>query len=370
MKPLFRILLLAGWYLLSGSVLFSQSIGAVVADKITKEPISDVFVFLANSSVGTATDDSGVFSMELQETQEIVLVFSHINYELLTLEVADARYLRDTFFLRPIEVELTEATVVEKSRAGLRKRRLKAFYKAFLGEDTPEKSVEITNPDVLLFRQEKDKLIAEAKEPLVIENRVLGYNIQFYLEAFELYDNGDLLYKGNTFFESLEGSPEVTAVYRKNRRDIYRKSSRHFFSDLVRRQLDSTIYVTGFSRLDRDQDFVDFERVSPAKLIIQEEFGENIVAIIVQGFLTVINQNILVQGGIQPVSKAELNATDKQFTAQGPQHATSYLRSRSRKILVNQYGKIMNPSEIEEYGYWASLRVSSLLPSDYRPEED
>lgn len=368
MKTFFRLLPIFSLLCIAGLSAKAQTIRAVVADRTTKAPISDVFVFLSNSSIGTATDESGTFELSLQETKEIVLVFSHINYELLTLEIADAAITRDTFLLQPNQVELNEAVVVERSRSGLRNRRLKAFSKAFLGEDTKDKQVQINNPDVLLFRQAKDRLIAAAKEPLIIENRELGYTVQFYLEAFELFDNGDLYYKGNTFFEPMEGTPKELATYQKNRYSIYRKSSRSFFSDLVQQQLDSTTYMMGFSHLDDNQNFVNFSPINPSKLIFQSEREETSYEIIIQQFLTVINQDILVEGEAPPPSKAEMNSYSKQFAAKGPQHATSYLRSKTNKIVVNKFGKILNPSDIEEYGYWAGLRVSALLPSDYAPE--
>ena len=366
-KPLPSLFILC-FCILQISQLSSQTVQAVVADRASKKVISDVFIFLANSSIGTASNEQGIFEMELSETKEIVLVFSHINYELLTLEIADANLLRDTFFLQPNKVELSEAVVVGKSKSRLRNRRLKAFTKAFLGEDTREKYVQIKNPEILLFQQTKDKLIAKANEPLLIENKELGYTVQFYLEAFELYDNGDLYYKGNTFFEGLDGTPEEQTVYQKNRQEVYQKSSRSFFSDLVHQQLDTTTYLMGFSKLNGDQNFVDFNQVSPSNLILQFNGDENAFVIIIKGFLTVINQNILVKDNLQAPSKAELNSTTRQVVSERPQYATSFLRSRSNKILVNKFGKILNPSDLEEYGYWASLRVSALLPSDYAPE--
>lgn len=354
--------------LLYCSALSGQTVQAVVADRETKKVVPDVFIFLANSSIGSASNEQGIFELELRETKEIVLVFSHINYELLTLEVADANFLRDTFFLQVVEVELSEAVVVEKSKSRLRERRLKAFKKAFLGEDARDKYIQIKNPGALLFQQKKDKLVAEAKEPLLIENRKLGYTIQFYLEAFELYHNQDLYYKGNTFFEPLTGTPEEEIAFKKNRQAVYKKSSRSFFADLVQQRLDTTTYTMGFSQLDQDQNFVNFRPVNPFELDFQTSGNQSSYKIIIQGFLTVINQDIQIKETLPAPPKAELNSSSRPFAANGPQVATSYLRSKSNIIHANKYGKILNPSEIEEYGYWASLRVSTLLPSDYAPE--
>lgn len=351
---------------LSGS--FGQTVQGVVVDQNTQAPIPDVFVFLANSSLGDASDEDGRFSFELTEPKEIVLVFSHINYALLTLEVADAGFLRDTFFLQATEIELSEAEVATKSRPRLRARRQKAFTRAFLGETTDANLVQIKNPEVLLFDQQKDKLVATAKSPLVIENRRLGYQLRFYLQAFALHDNGDLLYRGNTFFEAINGDPETLRMYQKNRESVYRKSSRRFFSDLVRHQLDSNLYAVGYSQLDPGGAFVNFIAVSPAELIQDGKGSNEVVEIPVRGFLTVINREITLATPVPAGRNLDLGLGVKEIPPGESSYATSYLRSRSHKIVVNRYGKILNPSDIEEYGYWTGLRVSALLPSDYRPE--
>ena len=46
----------------------------------------------------------------------------------------------------------------------------------------------------------------------------------------------------------------------------------------------------------------------------------------------------------------------------------SYLRSKTGKIIVNRFGKILNPDDVEEVGYWANMRTATLLPTDYQVE--
>ena len=114
----------------------SQTIKAVVADQETGESIPYAFVFWANSSTGTSTDDSGAFQLDLKENDQNTLVFSHLNYELLTIELTAQKRLPDTFFLVPSGVVLGEIKVVGKSRSRIRARWLKKFKTAFLGTST------------------------------------------------------------------------------------------------------------------------------------------------------------------------------------------------------------------------------------------
>ena len=347
----------------------AQRIAAVVADRSTHQPIGDVFVFLANSSAGTASDDLGRFQLELPESKDIVLVFSHINYELFTLEIADIRYVRDTFFLKSTGVELEEAVVTVQKKPRLRNRRLRAFTKAFLGENTNDKLVRIVNPDALLFQQKDDRLVATASEPLVIENRKLGYMIRFYLEAFALYDNYDLLYRGNTFFEPISASADEERQFEKNRLETFKESSRHFFSSLARHQLDSTLYRIGFSQMDHHFEFINFTPIQPSGIIAAGQEGDN-YEIRLNGFLTVVHLNTPSATSPQPSSPPDLKqGVPQNIPAAQPEFAVSYLRSKSNKIIITKFGKIINPSDIEEYGYWTTQRVAALLPSDYFPEE-
>ncbi|MEM6805820.1 MAG: hypothetical protein AAF696_30765, partial [Bacteroidota bacterium] len=46
-------------------------------------------------------------------------------------------------------------------------------------------------------------------------------------------------------------------------------------------------------------------------------------------------------------------------------YPSSVLRSLSGYFLVSKNGILLNPEEIEEYGYWTRLRVAELLPLDY-----
>ncbi len=45
--------------------------------------------------------------------------------------------------------------------------------------------------------------------------------------------------------------------------------------------------------------------------------------------------------------------------------AKSFIKSRINTIYVNSQGAILNPLDLEEYGYWTDQRLGTLLPFDY-----
>ncbi len=227
MKKINTLIWLIGCLLLT-TTINAQTIKAIVANEETREVIPDVFVFLDNSSTGTITDKQGRFELKTEASHNLLLVLSHLNYELNSLAIKDLATLADTIFLTPSGVILEEAVVVGKTKSRLRLRRLKRFKSEFLGVNYDKGLIQLLNPEVLLFEQEKSKLMAEAKVPLIIENKVLGYRVQFFLEDYKSYKEGDLIYSGKVFFEELAGSKKEIAKYKRNRYKTYEQSSRHF----------------------------------------------------------------------------------------------------------------------------------------------
>ena len=86
-----------------------------------------------------------------------------------------------------LEVELFEVDEIEIVEDTPRRwrRQLKQFEKAFLGTSENARACTLLNPEYLSFTSEKrGQLEASASAPLIIENRALGYRIEYLLDAF------------------------------------------------------------------------------------------------------------------------------------------------------------------------------------------
>ena len=349
------------------SLVNGQSIKAVVADAESHQPITDVFVFLDNSSTGAITNDQGVFTLKIEDDQDIELVFSHLNYELLSLSLENGGVIEDTIFLKASGVLLNEAVVTSKAKPRVRSRWLKRFREEFLGLNYDKKLIRLVNPDVLLFDQDKGILKASSKESLIIENKLLGYRIQFFLTAFESYANsGDLRYQGKVFFEPMKGTKKEMARFKRNRSKVYKQSSRRFFAALgQQRETSLAAYEVGYAMLNNAGEIVNYKPMSVDTLQVKE-VRKDIYEIAINRILTITNNQIKIRQAGTKGMGTTLAGRVGNFKQTENNIPRSYLWSKKGRIVINKYGTILNPLEIEEAGYWSSLRVASLLPLDYK----
>ena len=360
-----------GLSLLIANPLICQSIQAVVADKDTHEPIEDAFIFLDNSSIGTTSLTDGTFELQLPDSRDFLLVFSHLKYELLNLEIEGDKPLPDTVFLQATTLQLDEATVSDTYDPRLRRRRMRAFRKALVGKDITKKQVLLKNPEAILFSEKEGVLLAEVREPLLIENHLLGYNVQLFLETFELAENGEVFYQGKFFFDPMAGNPRQQAIYQKQRLKRYQESSRKFFRSLVSRAIDKSVYELGYSQWNQQHSYMsNFRPVKLKNLMIREMEGR-IFEIYPQGILTIIDKEIVLKPELSKPVPLPSNGNDSvaMYKYKTQKFATSYFLARRGRIRVNQFGLILNPAEVEYYGYWGSLRVAAMFPSDYSSDE-
>ena len=352
--------------LLLSNQVNAQSISGYVKDKESHSPIAGVFVFFENSSIGTISDEQGYYELSSNTVSFEQMVFTHINYDLKSEKVST---LKDSIFLTPQQFVLDEVVISKKAKDRDRPKRLKKFQKALLGKLEKKNSVKLVNPEVLLFEEKKGKLLAHADVPLIIDNKYLGYKLQFFLKEFELSSNDDLRYQASAFFEPLAGSIKEEIRFNRNRVKTYQKGSRSFFQDLVKRHIDEEKYELGYATLNWKADITSFESIDVNTLDIVEQ-NPNTFEINIKGNLTVVHKdiNITVVNSFHNSLSATINTTVKNVkkTPKQLQATTSFI-ARNSKIVFDNYGMILNPLEIMEVGHWSESRVANLLPLDYQP---
>ncbi len=354
--------------LLFAETLSSQTISGILYDKIKNHAVQDAYVFIDDSSIGTISDESGYFNLELKELNNLTLIVSHISYENKMVEIKQNTSTLDTIFLIENSFELNEVVLNTASNKRLRKKRMKRFKNAFLGSDENRKNVDILNPDVILFYEENNTLYAIADEPIIIQNDHLGYTINFFLKEFKLQKNEDVFYKGNTSFKEMDGSKKELAKIKRNRRKVYEETHRSFFYDLINKNIEEDTYIIGSSQKNYIGKFVQFCPVELDSLSIIENSDGNF-ELSIENHFTVKPTNALQANNIADASKGggRLYSTSLQEVKQDNQDKSiSYLGSKSNKIIIDKNGRIINSSEVEEHGYWATKRIAYMLPLDYK----
>jgi hypothetical protein len=159
-----------------------------------------------------------------------IIGFETAAEDLVLREPGEAR--RIDFRLGEAEYELGEITV-ESTRDAEWQKRYERFERRFIGETANAAETEILDPFVLDFDQRRGTLYAEAREPLVVENRGLGYRVRYDLTAFEARSDANF-YNGEPLFEELEPADEVEWIeWQAARRAAYLGSPRHLLRSLI-----------------------------------------------------------------------------------------------------------------------------------------
>jgi hypothetical protein len=233
----FLILIL---FLLPGHIVLAQKwIRGEVKDAISNRPVPNASIFLNNTSVGTRADEEGRFSLHLP-AEKAELIISSVGYQTYSARVSASDTL--TFFTVRLQVKSPdlETIVIEPYEKDGWEKWGRFFLENFIGTTDNSTDCKITNPEVIRFRNSKKNktLNAYAEEPLVIENKALGYVIHYQLESFEYsFNNQFLLYTGYPYFEAMEGSKGKQKRWARNRQEAYYGSMLHFMRCLYLNRL-------------------------------------------------------------------------------------------------------------------------------------
>lgn len=223
------------------SVIFQAQaqhiISGIVVDESNK-PITGASVFLNTTSIGTTTNNDGVFRFDAPAGR-FDLIVSSVGYQTSnqTINTTTAAALRIVLKIKATELETVVAEPFEPN--GWEKWG-RFFIENFIGTSDVAKGCRLNNPQVLKFRHNKRKgtLIAVATGPLEIENKTLGYTIKYQLEDF-LFDFNSryIFYAGYPFFTNVSGGEARQKTWNKRRADVYYGSMLHFMRSLYQNKL-------------------------------------------------------------------------------------------------------------------------------------
>ncbi|GAA4087596.1 carboxypeptidase-like regulatory domain-containing protein [Mucilaginibacter panaciglaebae] len=188
-------------------------------------------VFIAGSEKAVATDTEGYFKFVNLAPGTYQLVVNMLGYAPAKRNVI----LKDApetvmLSLAPKEIMLNEVNIGDKSQ---RKKYIKTFTDAFMGESSNVKYCKILNPELLEFSTARGVLKATTPDFLVIENGALGYRIKYLLKTFSYEAARNItLYDGDYSFEQMNGTTEQQQKWEKKRLEAYEGSLMHYLRSL------------------------------------------------------------------------------------------------------------------------------------------
>lgn len=370
-----------------------------VTDKESGRPVQAASVFFSNTSYGATSRADGTYKLNIPAPGTYDMVVAAIGYETFTLHVTPATPDTIHVALQPKVKEL-EAIVLQSFEKDGWKKWGKTFKESFLGSTGNALDCEIVNYEDIRFRYDKDKreLIAIAYKPLIIENRALGYTIQYQMEQFSFnFRQGYLLYTGYPLFEEMKSSEKQEKKWARKREQVYWGSLMHFMRSLYEGRLTENSFKVRYMTLLPN---VEKQRVKALyKLIKFTPDGKPVKASYDSVFyynqimkqadeLELVNDTTVTADsiayridvatvGLQFPEYLKVEYTEKKgpafaeqlsASAQWRANPASNIKLMTNEPLrVNSNGAFYNPVNLVTSGYWSwSEKMSNMLPFDFK----
>lgn len=388
-----------------------RTIKGRVVNEATGAPIQGSSVFISNTSNGTITNSEGKFELNDVPAGKHDLVISCIGYETNVYSFSEQQLPLQVKVQLSIKVkELANVTVEPFLEEGWDKWG-KMFMDNFIGTTENGIHCKIKNTNKIRFRYYKksNRVTAYADEPVIIENKALGYTIKYQLENFEVsFKEHTTFYLGYPLFEdkTKEGK-EPKEKWLRRRTEAFKGSVVHFMQSLYNNKLkEEGFEVRRMTRIPN----AEKERVKQiykelAKTIKTSPGGGMVVEVSASGDSSTYYQQVMRQKDHIDVYGAGLLTADSlivqtegkykalyfpnylYITYKGEYEEEAYLRStmENRKpgfqrslvmllndefITVDDQGNYYNPQDFFTSWYWGwSEKISNLLPVDYVPEK-
>lgn len=248
MKKIVSILLLINFY----TFAYSQTIKGLILDRNSNNPVQYATAYFNGTFTGTLSDENGNFELDVLDNTSMPITISSLGY----YSVTTSNYSIDEpllILLIPKVFDLGEVEIIgDADYAKNRRKNLKIFRREFLGTSKNAKqSIIINEEDIsLVYDSDSRMLRAFSSEPILIENRALGYKISYYLDKFE-YNiiNRSVLMMGNYLFKDAFAISETdNQQFSKRREQTYLGSRMHFFRALWENQVELDDYIIADSR--------------------------------------------------------------------------------------------------------------------------
>lgn len=375
----------------------------VVLDSEKNTPISNASIFLNTTSIGTTSNEQGDFTLSVP-SGKYDLIVSSIGYDAYNQNI-NAAELPDFITIRlKLKSQVMETVIIEPYEKDGWSKWGKFFIESFIGTSDLAKDCRIINTKTIKFRHSKAKneLSAFADEPLIIENRALGYSIRYEMETFQYdFKTGYLLYIGYPFFRQMKGNAAKQRRWENNRNEVYKGSFMHFMRAVYRnRTVEEGFEINPLKKIpNMEKQRVKAAYASNTKTVKAAD-GRLIVTTINQDTANYYGKVMQQSDYIDVLSKMPLTgdsiayAVDsitagmdfkdylfityknkfvpkeflQQFPKAGGAMTSQITLINGKPIEIHANGNYFNPIDLLSTGYWAwSEKAATMLPFDYLP---
>jgi len=299
-----KIIFLFSFLFYSYFIFAQHTIKGTVVDA-SQQPIESANIYFDGTTFGTVTNSQGKFSLQIDKAIQAPLIISSLGYNSAIKEISLDKEIivLETIVLKEGVSDLEEVFI--ENDPWPRKRKLGYFRKWFLGEDYKDKKTKILNEDdvKLRFIPSTNTLVATSKIPLRVQNKYLGYLIEYDLMDFELvfkkivytrdgkrkthYNEHSSYYAGTSFFKELKNKTKHKIIERRDR--TYEGSILHFMRSLANKKLVENKYKIvydkhevlpyRFFKITRDTDPTTVEILADKIIILYDGFDQSFIQV-------------------------------------------------------------------------------------------
>lgn len=323
---------------LNTHISHTQTIYGKVYDTKKGQPLVGATVYINGTSIGTITDQEGVFFIKTKTKINASLVISYVGYKPFVIHNPYSS-IKFEIVLQPDLDNLNEVFITTDTWT--REKKLREFRKQFLGQTKAGESCFILNEDdiYLNFDERNETLTASSDTPIIIRNNLLGYEITYNLQEFQAkYDQPKrerplcryVYYEGSSFYKNLSKNDISLSRFVENRKKEYDGSIMHFMRILVSGNLKKEGFklLNGTYPTTKNKVFAIFQE--PDYYVVR------------------MKQNFFLKYKDQEHSLVTKEKLEEPF-------------------IVYPHGSYIPPKSIQFDGDLAYERVGNALPLDYEP---
>lgn len=353
-----RILLTVAATLAAGILHAQFGISGRIIDSATREPLNGASIYCQNTTIGTTSNRNGEFSLSLK-TGGYELVVSYTGYQNRQIRISHTDGSVPDIEMIKEEKSMEEVVIRSSNEVKDGWQQYGSFFlKHFIGTTPNAALTTLQNPEALkfYFLKRSNKLRVLATEPLLIENRALGYNLRFQLDSFIYYYNTDInSYRGFCLYSEMEGSDSARRRWAANRERAYYGSKLHF----MRSYYDSTLVDDGYviDLLDENND-KKFNRVAnPFDTLYYGALDSTMqIELWYPRKITVVYTKRKPEPEYLQQFKLPKNVASQ----------VSYVQMNDA-IAITENGYYYNQEDWVNQGYWSWKNLADQLPYDYVP---
>ncbi|SKB77878.1 carboxypeptidase-like regulatory domain-containing protein [Dyadobacter psychrophilus] len=338
-----------------------------VTDAATGQPMPYAHVYINGSTQGAVTDEKGHYTLAGVPLGTVEIAASFVGYQSASQKIRfeNTSPQKASFQLKASEQMLNAVTVRGNSKRS--ERHLRQFKKHLFGEPFGGQCL-LVNSEVLNFKEEKNHLYATADAPLIIDNQALGYRLIYDLQHFDATPSGKVYSAGNARFEELKPENDRQASqFRRNRLTAYKGSTRHLMASLI----DNSFEQAGFWVYQED-----VTRPMPVErriITLAAAVSEYKRLVPIEASKLILPGRLSTERRL--VSPAKLiifytNASSGFSPYPDARFAYTEMKLPAGQMQMTVDGVITMPEGMEAEGSMGDDRLSTMLPANWKPEEN